>query len=276
MADGSKFDLDYITERIIGITFHYSCTEQMYQHNLHSIMQMLQSKHADRYMVINLSEHNDDLSRMNYRVVDLGWLERQAPSLHLLCSVCKNMDNWLRAHSENVLLLHCKGSKDRVGVVISSYIQLSNVSTRYYSTIHIHCVCGCFRYVQVFGRLLTHQIRLNSSPLFIHCINIHPIPDFHPTGDKNQVAVGQTDRVCFALEPPQMLKGDFMIVCYHKNDSMRTHETVFGVQFHTGTLCGDQLSLQKEDLDYANKGTQSSFGQIFALNVSQSFLKIGI
>uniref|UniRef100_A0A8C2CF08 Tensin 3, tandem duplicate 1 n=1 Tax=Cyprinus carpio TaxID=7962 RepID=A0A8C2CF08_CYPCA len=283
MADGSKFDLDYITERIIGITFHYSCTEQMYQHNLHSIMQMLQSKHADRYMVINLSEHNDDLSRMNYRVVDLGWLERQAPSLHLLCSVCKNMDNWLRAHSENVLLLHCKGSKDRVGVVISSYIQLSNVSTSEELALDLYSMkkfCGDKmvnlmtpsqkRYVQVFGRLLTHQIRLNSSPLFIHCINIHPIPDFHPTvcqlfirvyqdtqtvytSGVHQVAVGQTDRVCFALEPPQMLKGDFMIVCYHKNDSMRTHETVFGVQFHTGTLCGDQLSLQKEDLDYANK-----------------------
>ncbi len=46
-------------------------------------------------------------------------------------------------------------------------------------------VCGCFRYVQVFGRLLTHQIRMNSSPLFIYGINIHPIPDFHPTGDEN-------------------------------------------------------------------------------------------
>uniref|UniRef100_A0A673G2E8 Tensin 3, tandem duplicate 1 n=1 Tax=Sinocyclocheilus rhinocerous TaxID=307959 RepID=A0A673G2E8_9TELE len=108
MAEGSEFDLDYITERIIGIAFHQSCTEQTYQHNLHSITQMLQSKHADRYMVINLSEHSDDLSRMNHRVVDLGWPERHAPSLHLLCSVCKNMDNWLRTYSENVLLLHCK------------------------------------------------------------------------------------------------------------------------------------------------------------------------
>lgn len=61
------------------------------------------------------------------------------------------------------------------------------------------------------------------------------------------------------------------IACYHKNDSMRTHETVFGVQFHTGTLCGDQLSLQKEDLDHANKGTQSVFGQIFALSVPKVF-----
>uniref|UniRef100_A0A8C1ZSZ0 Tensin 3, tandem duplicate 1 n=1 Tax=Cyprinus carpio TaxID=7962 RepID=A0A8C1ZSZ0_CYPCA len=129
MAEESEFDLDYITERIIGISFHQSCTEQTYQHNLHSITQMLQSKHADRYMVINLTERSDDLSRMNHRVVDLGWPERHAPSLHLLCSVCKNMDRWLRAYSENVLLLHCKGCKDRVGVVISSYIQLANVST---------------------------------------------------------------------------------------------------------------------------------------------------
>ncbi|XP_026147069.1 tensin-1-like isoform X1 [Carassius auratus] len=283
MAEGSEFDLDYITECIISITFHQSCTEQTYQHNLRSITQMLQSKHADRYMVINLSEHTDDLSRMNHRVVDLGWPEGKAPSLHLLCSVCKNMDSWLRAHSENVLLLHCKGSRDRVGVVISSYIQLSNVSTSEERALELYSMkkfCSDKmvslmtpsqkRYVQVFGRLLTHQIRLNSSPLFIHGINIHPIPDFHPTvcqlfirvyqdtqavytSGVQQVAVGQTDRVCFALEPPQMLRGDFMIACYHINDTMMIHETVFGVQFHTGTLYGDQLSLQKEDLDHANE-----------------------
>ncbi len=29
----------------------------------------------------------------------------------------------------------------------------------------------------------------------------------------SQVAVGQTDRVRFVLEPPQMLKGDFMVRC---------------------------------------------------------------
>ncbi|XP_052391032.1 tensin-1 isoform X3 [Carassius gibelio] len=265
MAEGSEFDLDYITERIIGLTFLQSCTEQTYQHNLHSITQMLRSKHADRYMV-----------------VDLGWPEQHAPSLHLLCSVCKNMDSWLRAYSENVLLLHCKGCKDRVGVVISSYIQLANVSTSEEQALDLYSMkkfCrdkmvnlmtpSQKRYVQAFGRLLTHQIHINSSPLFIHCINIHPVPDFHPTvcqlfirvyqdtqtvytSGVQQVPVGQTDRVCFVLEPPQMLKGDFMIACYHKNGSTRTHETVFRVQFHTSTLCGDKLSLQKEDLDHAN------------------------
>uniref|UniRef100_A0A8C1REW6 Uncharacterized protein n=1 Tax=Cyprinus carpio TaxID=7962 RepID=A0A8C1REW6_CYPCA len=105
MAEESEFDLDYITERIIGISFHQSCTEQTYQHNLHSITQMLQSKHADRYMV---RRPEKQINQLSLCVVDLGWPERHAPSLHLLCSVCKNMDRWLRAYSENVLLLHCK------------------------------------------------------------------------------------------------------------------------------------------------------------------------
>ncbi|XP_067273224.1 si:ch211-191a24.3 isoform X2 [Pseudorasbora parva] len=283
MADGSEFDLNYVTERIIGVTFHQSCAEQTYQHNLRSITQMLQSKHDDQYMVINLSEHSDELSRMNPRVVDLGWQESHAPSLHLLCSLSKNMNNWLSAHPENVLLLHCKGSKDRVGVVISSYIQLSNVTTSEEHALDLYSMkkfCSDKmvnlmtpsqkRYVQVFGRLLTHQININPSPLFIHRINIHPIPDFHPTvcqlfirvyqgtqaiytSGVHQVAVGQTDSVCFVLEPPQMIKGDFMIACYHKNISVKSHETVFRVQFHTGALSGDQLSLQKEDLDHGNK-----------------------
>lgn len=153
----------------------------------------------------------------------------------------------------------------------------------------------------------------------------------------SQVAVGQTDSVCFVLEPPQMIKGDVMvrrlsvsykhthsmckglailvrakcphlyreilwwwqptsedilvsalilwklhtvsssfllslqIACYHKNIPVRTHETVFRVQFHTGALSGDQLSLQKEDLDHANKGTQSVFGKN---HLSQKWHKI--
>ncbi|XP_051501562.1 tensin-3-like isoform X1 [Myxocyprinus asiaticus] len=283
MADGYEFDLNYITERIIALSFHQSCTEQTYQHNLRSITHMLQSKHADQYMVINLSEPRDDLSRMNPRVVDLGWPEQHAPSLHLLCSVCKSMDNWLSAHSEHVLLLHCKGSKDRVGVVISSFIQLSYVSTSEEQALDLYSMkkfCSDKmanlmtpsqkRYVQVFGKLLTRQVHMNSSPLFIHHINIHPIPDFHPTVCQmfirvyqglqtvyttgvHQLAVDQMDRMCFVLEPPQMFKGDIMIACYHKNVSMRTHEIVFSVQFHTGFLCGQMLSLKKEDLDHANK-----------------------
>ncbi|MCJ8743644.1 hypothetical protein PDJAM_G00096450 [Pangasius djambal] len=129
MAEGCEFDLNYITERIIAVSFNQTCPEKTYLHNLCNITQMLQSKHSDNYMVINLSEPREELRRINVRVLDVGWPEQHAPSLHLLCSVCKSIENWLSTHSEHVLLLHCRGTKDRVGVVISSYINLPSISS---------------------------------------------------------------------------------------------------------------------------------------------------
>ncbi|TRY82972.1 hypothetical protein DNTS_004594 [Danionella cerebrum] len=261
MAEGSEFDLIYITENIIGVSFHQSCTDQSLDQNVRRITQMLQGKHADRYMVINLSERSDEVNRMTHRVLDLGWPEFHAPSLHLLCSLCKTMENWLSAHQENVLLLHCRGSKDRLGVVISSYMHLFSLSSSEEHALDLYSMkrfcCDQMlnlmtpsqkRYVQVFGRLLTHQIHLNSSPLFIQHVKLHGIPLFNPTVHQlfirvyqgthavytsglHQVAVDQAEIVCFVLDPPQMLKGDIMIVCYNNNLSMRTHETVFHPSF---------------------------------------------
>lgn len=42
------------------------------------------------------------------QVLDVGWPGQHAPSLHLLCSICKSIENWLNTHSEHALLLHCR------------------------------------------------------------------------------------------------------------------------------------------------------------------------
>ncbi|XP_056620205.1 tensin-3 [Triplophysa dalaica] len=281
MAEGSEFDLNYITERIIAVTFNQSCSERTHENSLRSITQMLKSKHSDQYTIINLSERTDVLNRINPRVMDMGWPKQHAPSLHLLCSLCKNMNVWLSTHPEHVLLLHCKGGKDRVGVVISSYIQLSNVSTSEEQALDLYTMkkfCSEMenlmtpsqkRYVQVFGKLLTHQIHMNPSPVFIHCIDIHPITDYHPTECQlfirvyggtqteyttgvHQVAVGQKNKARFIVEPPQILKADIMIACYRNVVSTRTCEIVFRVQLHMGTVSGQRLFFQKQDLDHAN------------------------
>ncbi|XP_066532616.1 si:ch211-191a24.3 [Hoplias malabaricus] len=283
MADGCEFDLDYITERIIAISFNQTCPEQTYLHSLHNIMQMLQSKHTDNYLVVNLSEPRQELSRTNARVLDVGWPEQLAPSLQLMCSMCKSIENWLNTNSEHVLLLHCRGSKDRVGIIVSSYINLPSVSNsegqaldcytmkRFYSDKMAAIVTPSQkRYVQMFGKLLSRHLKINSSPLFFHCISLHHIPRHHPTvchlfvrvyqglqtvctTGVHQITVSQTDHVYFALEPPQLLKGDIMIVCYYKNVEKGTRELVFRLQFHTGTLHGHPSLFHKKDLDLANK-----------------------
>ncbi|KAG7316664.1 hypothetical protein KOW79_020205 [Hemibagrus wyckioides] len=243
---------------------------------------MLQSKHSDNYMVINVSEPREELRRINVRVLDVGWPELHAPSLHSLCSLCKSIENWLNTHSEHVLLLHSRGTKDRIGVVISSYINLPSIFSREENALDCYTMKKFYidkmaslmtpsqkRYVQMFGKLLVHQIKINSSPLLFHCISLKHLPNLHPTvcglfvrvyqdmqlvctTGIHQVSVGQADKVYFALEPPQLLKGDIMIVCYHKNLAKRSREIVFRIQFHTGTLHGHPSVFHKKDLDLAN------------------------
>ncbi|XP_031694159.1 tensin-3-like [Anarrhichthys ocellatus] len=74
MEEGYELDLTYITERIIAVSFPRGCTEEIYSHNLKDVTRMLKSKHADNYLIINLSEKRHDLTKMNPKV-----------SSHLLC-----------------------------------------------------------------------------------------------------------------------------------------------------------------------------------------------
>ncbi|KAK1795898.1 hypothetical protein P4O66_009004 [Electrophorus voltai] len=244
MAAEPEFDLSYITERIIAVSFHSTCPEQTYLRNLQNITQMLQSKHAD-----------------NYLVLDVGWPELRAPSLHLLCSLCKSMENWLDTCSEHVLLLHCRGNKDRIGVVISSYIQLPSVSTSEEQALDRYTMKRF--YSDKMASLMTPSQKRQAFSSEHTCIRTFQqrvqtlykgIPrDAASVHNRSTVSVGKTHKVYFALEPPQLLKGDVMIVCYYKNAAEGSREPVFRLQFHTGTLHGHPSLFYKKDLDHANK-----------------------
>uniref|UniRef100_A0AAZ3PA89 Phosphatase tensin-type domain-containing protein n=1 Tax=Oncorhynchus tshawytscha TaxID=74940 RepID=A0AAZ3PA89_ONCTS len=128
MEEGYRIDLDYITERIITVSFPQACPDQTYLQHLRDITQMLKSKHGHNYMVINLSEKNDSLTQMNPKVLDTGWLDLLAPSMEQMYGVCKIMDNWLHSHTQHVLVMHCQGGQGRVGVMVASYIHFSSIS----------------------------------------------------------------------------------------------------------------------------------------------------
>ncbi|OPJ67298.1 hypothetical protein AV530_011047 [Patagioenas fasciata monilis] len=69
---------------------------------------MLASRHRDRYMLFNLSEKRRDITRLHPKVQDFGWPDLHAPPLDMLCSICKALEAWLRAHPQHVAVLHCK------------------------------------------------------------------------------------------------------------------------------------------------------------------------
>ncbi|RXM99488.1 Tensin-3, partial [Acipenser ruthenus] len=284
MEEGYELDLTYITERIIAVSFPTACSEETYLHNLQDVTRMLKSKHADNYLVFNLSEKIFDLSKLNPKIMDVGWPDLHAPPLDKMCTICKAMENWLNSDSQHVVVIHCKGGKGRIGVVISSYMHFTNISASADQALDRFAMRKFYddkvsalmqpsqkRYVQFLSGLLSGSMKMNTSPLFLHYVVLHGIPSFdsggvcrpflkiyqamQPVYTSGIYNVGQENqsRICIVLEPAQLLKGDIMVKCYHKKFRSATRDVVFCLQFHTGSVQGYGLVFGKEELDNANK-----------------------
>ncbi|XP_072220759.1 tensin-3-like isoform X1 [Leuresthes tenuis] len=284
MEEGYELDLTYITERIIAVSFPRGCSEEIYLHNLKDVTRMLKSKHADNYLIINLSERRHDLSKMNPKTLDTGWPDLHAPPLDKICTICKAMESWLNADPLHVVVIHCRGGKGRIGVVISSFVHFTDVSAsadqaldrfamrKYYDDkVSALMTPSQKRYVWILNSLLSGSMKINASPLFLHCVILHGIPNFDATracrpyikvyqgmqavysSGVYLIGPGHRDRVCITLEPAQLLKGDIMIKCYHKSDITSEREVIFRFQFHTGAVQGYNLMFEKEDMENANK-----------------------
>ncbi|KAM4605705.1 tensin-3 [Polymixia lowei] len=284
MEEGYELDLTYITERIIAVSFPRACSEEIYSHNLKDVTRMLKSKHADNYLIINLSERRNDLSKMNPKTLDTGWPDLHAPPLDKICTICKAMESWLNADPLHVAVIHCRGGKGRIGVVISSFVHFTDISAsadqaldrfamrKYYDDkVSALMTPSQKRYVWILNSLLSGSMKINASPLFLHCIILHGIPNFDTTGvcrpylkvyqgmqavyssGVYHIGPGHRNRVCITLEPAQLLKGDIMVKCYHKSEVAAEREVIFRLQFHTGAVQGYNLMFEKEDMETANK-----------------------
>ncbi|XP_077954698.1 tensin-3 isoform X3 [Gasterosteus aculeatus] len=294
MEEGYELDLTYITERIIAVSFPRGCTEEIYSHNLKDVTRMLKSKHADNYLIINLSEKRHDLTKMNPKTLDTGWPDMHAPPLDKICTICKAMESWLNADPLHVAVIHCRGGKGRIGVVISSFVHFTDVSAsadqaldrfamrKYYDDkVSALMTPSQKRYVWILNSLLSGSMKINASPLFLHCVILHGIPNFDATGVCRpyikvyqgmqtvyssgiyHIGPAHRGRVCITLEPAQLLKGDIMVKCYHKSDVTSEREVVFRVQFHTGAVQGYNLMFEKEDLETANKDPRfADYGKV--------------
>ncbi|TNN59910.1 Tensin-3 [Liparis tanakae] len=247
MEEQLRMDLTYITERIITIFCPPGCPEKIYLQNLQQIILMLQSKHGHHYMLVNLSQKNKTLTQMNHKVLDTGWVDLLAPDLNQIISVCTTMNNWLQTHEKHVLVLHCRGCKGRLGVLVASYIHFANISASAELSLD-HFAMRRF-YNDKLSALMTPS-------------------------QKRHVNAAQTDRLYFVLQPAQLLKGDIMVVCYDKNSQSASRQVVFRLQFHTGLVFGHTLTFSKADLDCASEDARFPEDGKVELLVSDSPEKI--
>ncbi|XP_040289460.1 tensin-3 isoform X3 [Bufo bufo] len=294
MEEGYELDLTFITERIISVSFPSGCSDETYLHNLQDVTRMLKSKHGDNYLVLNLSEKRFDLSKLNTKVMDVGWPDLHAPPLDKMCTICKAVESWLNTDPLHVVVIHCRGGKGRIGVVISSYMHFTNVSASadqaldrfamkkfYDDKVSVLMQPSQLRYVSFLNGLLSGMEKMNASPLFLHYVILHGVPNFDAgglcrpfikiyqamqpvyTSGIYNVGPENENRLSIAIEPAQLIKGDIMIKCYHKKYRSVTRDVIFRLQFHTGAVHGHRLIFGKEELDHANKDDRfPEFGKI--------------
>ncbi|KAM6079913.1 tensin-1 isoform 15-T15 [Theristicus caerulescens] len=282
MESSCELDLVYITERIIAVSYPSTAEEQSFCSNLREVAHMLKSKHGDNYVLFNLSERRHDISKLHPKVLDFGWPDLHTPALEKICSICKAMDTWLNAAAHNVVVLHNKGNRGRLGVVVAAYMHYSNISASANQALDRFAMKRFYedkvvpvgqpsqkRYIHYFSGLLSGSIKMNNKPLFLHHVIMHGIPNFeskggcrpflkiyqamqpvYTSGIYNVQGDSQTG-ICITIEPGLLLKGDILLKCYHKKFRSPTRDVIFRVQFHTCAVHDLDVVFGKEDLDEA-------------------------
>ncbi|BFZ22154.1 hypothetical protein BsWGS_25192 [Bradybaena similaris] len=276
-----SLDVVYIIERIISMTFASEGHDATYAYHLKEVVQMLKTKHGDNYLILNLSEKRQDLTKANPQVKEFGWPDHLAPPLERLCSLCKSIDSWLNADIRNVVILHCKGGRSRIACVIAAYMHYSNICASADQALDRFAMKRFYddklgglplpsqrRYVRYFSGLLSGAIKINSNPLYLHHILIHGVPNFDTKGGcRPFIKVYQgmqpiftsgvynvTDnmqKVCISISPGIPLRGDILIKCYHKKTRSGQREVIWQCQFHTCAISDNSLVFSKQELDDA-------------------------
>lgn len=126
--DTYNLDLSYITPRIIAMAFPASGMESLYRNKMHDVRALLDSKHPNKYTVINTSSRKYDYSCFHDRVIDIDWPNhhpcRFLPFARLVLETAKIL---LDSDPEWVVVVHCLGGKGRTGSLIGCLLAMSDM-----------------------------------------------------------------------------------------------------------------------------------------------------
>ena len=124
-ALGCDLDLSYITSQLIATSYPATGAEAFYRNSLEELARFLNARHADKYLVLNLSERAYATAALNSRVLEYGFPDHHAPPVEVAWRCCLTMHSWLRADATHVVVTHCLAGKGRTGVIICCYLLFS-------------------------------------------------------------------------------------------------------------------------------------------------------
>ncbi|XP_046706567.1 putative tyrosine-protein phosphatase auxilin isoform X5 [Silurus meridionalis] len=280
-----ELDIVYITSRIIVMSYPAETVELGYRNHVEDIRSFLDSRHADHYTVFNLSQRNYRGAKFSNRVSECNWPSRQAPSLHNLFAVCKNMHNWLKQNPKNVCVITCSDGRGPSGVLVCAMFCFCHLFTNPVNAMQLLSAKkpgqGLWpshrRYIGYVCSMVSEKpILPHSKPLVIKTVTVNPIPCFNKQRSGCRpfcdVLIGETKIFSTAQEYERMreyrvhegkvifklgvsVQGDVVISAYHMRShalqAKVTNTQIFQIQFHTGFIAPGTtvLKFMKSELD---------------------------
>ncbi|XP_061594711.1 putative tyrosine-protein phosphatase auxilin isoform X3 [Cololabis saira] len=283
-----ELDIAYITSRIIVMTYPAESVQIGYQNHMEDIRSFLDSRHADHYTVFNLSQRNYRGAKFSNRVSECNWPSRQAPSLHNLFAVCKNMHNWLKQNPKNVCVITCSDGRAPSGVLVCAMFCFCHLFNNPIPAMQLLSAkrpgSGLWpshhRYIGYVCSMVSEKPSLpHSKPLVIKALTMSPVPCFNKQRSGCRpfcdVLIGETKIFTTAQEYERMrehrvqegkvvfplgvsVQGDVVVSVYHMRSTIGgrlqakvSNTQIFQIQFHTGFIAPGSTTLKfnKPELD---------------------------
>jgi phosphatidylinositol-3,4,5-trisphosphate 3-phosphatase/dual-specificity protein phosphatase PTEN len=118
--DNFNLDLTYITPTVIAMGFPSEGTEGVYRNPLKQVQQFFRLRHPNAYRIYNLcSERAYEAGKFEDRVCRFPFDDHNPPPFTMIKQFCENARQFLSAHPQNVVSIHCKAGKGRTGTMIA-------------------------------------------------------------------------------------------------------------------------------------------------------------
>ncbi|XP_067846486.1 auxilin isoform X2 [Heptranchias perlo] len=283
-----ELNISYITSRIIVISYPAEGVELSFKNQIDDVRSFLDSRHLDHYTIFNLSQKSYRSAKFHNRISECSWPARQAPSLHNLYAVCKNIHHWLQQNPKNVCAVHCVDGCPASAILVCAMfcfchlfscpvpaIQLLNIKKPGPVLWPSHR-----RYIGYICEMVSDKPTLpHCKPLIIKTVTVSPVPCFNKQRNGCrpffEVFIGETKIFTTAQDYDKMREhriqegkvfaslgvsahGDVIVAAFHMRSTIGgrlqaklTNTQIFQIQVHTGFIAPGTsiLKFTKPELD---------------------------